>query len=573
MTLVAYWPLPRCDFINFDDPNYVLENAHVQAGLTWSGVAWAFRAGHASNWHPLTWLSHMLDCQIYGLKAGGHHATNLLFHLGDTLLLFFVLKRMTGTLWRSAFVAGLFALHPLHVESVAWIAERKDVLSTFFWFLTLWAYARYVGESKIQSPRARAYYALSLVLFALGLMSKPMLVTLPCLLLLLDYWPLRRFETTARQFDPSRLRPLFYEKLPFFALALAASVVTFRVQSASGAVRALDYIPLDSRLLNAIVAYSSYIQKMFWPADLSIHYLLPKSWPSSQLTMAAVLLAGISAAVIWLGRRPYLLVGWLWFLGTLVPVIGLVQVGSQAMADRYTYVPMIGLFLMTVWGVSDLTQGWRGGKMVSGLAGVLVITSCAVATRLQLQHWRNGRTVFEHALEVSPDNHIAHNNLGSALAADGNLTDAKAHYVEALRYYPSFPNALYNLARAQADQNQFEEAITNYQRALELQPEMIEALNNLAWIRAANPDARFRDGPEAVRLAERACDLSNYQTPVMIGTLAAAYAEAGRFPEAIKTAEKARALALAAGQDALAKKNLELLELYRSERAYRETPP
>jgi tetratricopeptide (TPR) repeat protein len=633
VTLAVFWPASRYDFINLDDPDFVTANTQVQRGLTWEGVAWAFRPGHGDYWHPLTWLSHMLDVQLFGKSPAGPHVVNVLFHAANAVLLFLLLTRLTGAHGKSAVVAALFALHPLRVESVAWISERKDVLSACFGFIALLFYARY-AQARIQrqvsgdgpealpnSQHATRDFWMSVLCFGLGLMCKAMLVTLPFVMLLLDYWPLGRVPRVRCQVsgvsrDCSDVTPdtsplilwwrLFLEKIPFFALSAGACLMTY--WTAQHAVDAVVGLSFGARLETAALAYVWYLGKMIWPFGLSPMYPHPGQWPWLSVALSGVVLAGLSLGAVSLARkRPYVFTGWCWFLGTLVLVIGFIQVGVQWVADRFTYVPLIGVFIILVWGAAEIFAYWRLPRAVMVLISGLVLTACAMRTSDQLGHWRNTASLFTHALEVSPDNFLAHNNLAIALAAEGKSEEAKAHYLAALRSNPSCAEAAYNLgllcaceekpveameylgqtirlnpsfavayywrAVVQTTQKQFEEAIADYRRALELRPDLVEALNNLAWILAANTDARFRDGHEAVRLAERACDLTKYQTPFFIGTLAAAYAEAGRFPEAIKTAEKARALALAAGQDARAKKNLELLELYRSERAYHEIPP
>ncbi len=371
-TLTVYWQVGNYEFVNFDDDKYIIENFHVQKGLTRDSVIWAFTATHVSNWHPLTWLSHMLDFQLYGLNPSGHHLTNVFFHLVNTLLLFLVLKLMTGALWRSGLVAALFAVHPLHVESVVWVAERKDVLSTLFWMLTLWAYLGYTKRPGVKR------YLVILLAFALGLMAKPMLVTLPFVLLLLDYWPLKRIELGQSAIGlPAASQPstiankpgaqafrLLLEKTPMFVLAAVSSVVTFIVQKSGGAVGALETYPFKIRMANALLSYVIYLKKMIWPQNLAVFYPHPgQSLPMWQAAGAGLLLVVVSIAVIRAGRRyPYLPVGWLWYVGTLVPVIGLVQVGDQAMADRYTYVSLIGLFIVVAWGVPDVARSWRYGK-------------------------------------------------------------------------------------------------------------------------------------------------------------------------------------------------------------------
>ena len=488
-TLTVYWQVGNYEFVNLDDDQYIVENSHVQKGLTSESVTWAFTTNHMANWHPLTWLSHMLDFQLYGLNPKGHHLANVVFHLLNTLLLFLVLQRMTGGLWRSGLVAALFALHPLHVESVAWVAERKDVLSTLFWILTLWAYLGYVKRPGVKR------YLLTLVPFALGLMAKPMLVTLPFVMLLLDYWPLERIQLGQSflghtgQSHPSIIakKPrtqvfrLLMEKTPFFALAAVSSVVTFIVQKSGGAVVALEVYPLNIRIANAMLAYVSYIVKMIWPQNLAVFYPhLGQSLPMWQAVLAGLMLAVISVLVIRVGRRyPYLPVGWLWYVGTLVPVIGLVQVGAQAMADRYTYVPLIGLFIMVAWGVPDLVGSWRYAKPALTVAAASLLVALMVCTSFQVKHWKNSLSLFEHALRVTINNSQIHNNLANVLTQKGMLQEAITHYTKALEISPNYADAHTNLGVALAKQGRLEDAIKHYSAALRIKPKSPETHNNL----------------------------------------------------------------------------------------------
>jgi protein O-mannosyl-transferase len=662
ITVAVYWPVVTCDFVRIDDWVYVSENADVNAGLSWRGVAWAFRSRLAGNWHPLTTLSHMLDCQVYGLRAGGHHFTNLLFHAANTVLLFVVLRRMTGATWRSALVAALFALHPLRVESVAWVSERKDVLSGFFFLLTLWAYARYVEvqslESRVLSLESKVeaapdtfhlsrFYALSLVFFALGLMSKPMLVTVPFVLLLLDYWPLQRLgEARIREAESrftrhaprSTLLALVLEKLPFFALATAASVVAFLTQKGGGAVLNLHTFPLPARLSNAIISYARYLGKTLWPDSLAVFYQYPGGWAAWKVLGATALFAGLSLAAIGLARRrPYVFVGWFWFAGMLVPVIGLVQVGCQALADRYTYLPQIGLLVIVSWGLTELLASRASRRlMVSGAAALLLAS--AVTTSLQLRHWKNSQALFDHALRVTEHNAPAHYCLGyiletqgktneafvqytqalsdasdfveahrglaGLLASQGRLPEAAAEYRLALDRRPGFAQAHYGLADVLVKQGQVDDAINHYAAALgalpayaeahyqlavllsarqeipqavlhyreavRLKPHWLEALNNLAWLLATQPDAKFRNGSEAVLLAAHAVELTKTNNPGALDTLGAALAEAGRFNDAVNAARKAAELAAAAGQNELAASFEERRQAYEARRPFRE---
>jgi tetratricopeptide (TPR) repeat protein len=536
-TLALFLPVTWHDFVNYDDPGYVTENYHVEEGLTWEGVHWAFTSRETGNWIPLTWLSHMSDCRLFGLKPAGHHLTNLLFHIANAFLLFLILRRMTGAVWRSAFVAALFAWHPLRVESVAWVSERKDVLSAFFWMLAVGAYVRYAqGNSEIapqetgvrghaseyrsmqhatrHTPPSSVFYLLSLLFFALGLMSKPMVVTLPFVLLLLDYWPLQRFQPSTLLSQASTFLRLAAEKVPFFLLVIPASIVTFAFQKSSGAVSSLSNLPVTARLANAVISYPRYLGKMIWPADLAVLYPHPIHWPAGLVALAAVLLLGLTFGAVRLIRsRPYLLAGWLWFLGTLVPVIGLVQAGSQAIADRYTYLPSIGLFIALTWWVSDLWCNWHYSRLVLGAAAASVLVALAGVTHYQLPRWQDSETLFgyaievtdknttafnnrgfylagkgrlgeaildfESALQINPENADAHSNLGSALGKQGKLPEAVAHYQAALRLKPDHAGAHYNLGKACENAGQMKEAMAHYMLAIRSKPEYADAHNNL----------------------------------------------------------------------------------------------
>lgn len=486
VTIVVFWQVGNHEFISFDDNEYVTQNLRVKSGFTLSGTIWAFVAMHSNNWHPLTWLSHMLDCELFGLNPTGHHLISLLFHIANTLLLFLVFKRMTGALWKSSFVAALFALHPLHVESVAWVAERKDVLSTFFWMLTMWAHVRYAKGPRIDR------YLLCLLLFALGLVSKPMVVTLPFVLLLLDYWPLGRFrfgkETDHRigsmnscDLKPSAFSPIF-EKLPFFLLAAAAATLTVLAQQRGGTVKTLEFFPLGTRISNALISYVSYIGKVIWPPPMAILYPYPDHIPLWAVGGAALFLACVTFFVIRAVRGwPYLAVGWLWYLGTLVPVIGLVQVGMQAMADRYTYVPLIGLFIMVAWGVPDVLNGWRYRKVVFALGSGLSLLIFAILAWTQVQWWQNSVTLFEHTLRVTSENFLIRNKLGNALFQKGDIGKAVAHYQEALRINPHFVEAYNNIGNALVHDGDISHAIDYYRKALSQAPDYADAHNNLGF--------------------------------------------------------------------------------------------
>ena len=492
VTLSVYTQVVRYAFVDLDDGEYVFENWHVAHGLNLGDVAWAFTTGHSANWHPLTWLSHMVDSQLFGPKAGYHHLVSVLIHVVNTLLLFLLLQRLTGAVWRSAFVAGLFALHPLHVESVAWVAERKDVLSTLFLFLTIWAYADFTRTRRIK------HYLLALLFFALGLMSKPMLVTLPFVLLLLDYWPLNRFQqdsrATAGKMKRSRQSPfnrfvqpaipLVREKIPFFALAAVSAIITFLVQKAGGAVQVADALTIDTRIANAIHSYAAYLVKTVWPAGLIVYYrfVLP-GYPSGEILLAALVLIAITIlALRFSGRYPCLAFGWMWYLGTLVPVIGLVQVGGQAMADRYTYIPLIGVFIAVAWGVPDALARWQGIQRPLAAAGALLLLICAVTSWHQVRYWRDTVTLFSHALEIDKDNYLAHELMGSGLAKRGDYQEAVAHYTAALRFSPINTHIMSNLGSSLDALGKADEALAMFSRALKIKPDDPIALRDMGRI-------------------------------------------------------------------------------------------
>jgi tetratricopeptide (TPR) repeat protein len=474
IVIFIYAPVRQYQFVYFDDQVYVSQNPRVADGLTWQGLAWAFTTRESGNWFPLTWLSHMLDAQLYGVKAGPHHVTSVVLHAINTLLLFGLLLWMTGALWRSAFVAGLFGAHPLHVESVAWVAERKDVLSTMLWMLAVWAYVAYVRR-----PGLGRYLTVA-GLFAMGLMAKPMLVTLPFVLLLLDFWPLGRVPQAPLERRSAILR-LLREKLPLLALSAASSVATFVVQQRGGAMIGTETALLRFRMANAVTSYTAYLGDVLWPARLAAFYPYPQMFPDLQVAGSIVLLIGLTAlAIRAAGRYPYLSIGWLWYLGTLAPVIGLVQVGGQARADRYTYVPVIGLFLIVAWGVPGLIAAdWRYGRIALAAAGALSIAACALAARQQVQSWENDLTLWEHALKVTVGNFRAHSLLGKALAERGKLDEAAAHYSEALRIWPDYGEAAIDLAAALSKKGGTEQAIGFYTQALATKPGSADLHNAL----------------------------------------------------------------------------------------------
>jgi len=654
ISLVVFGQTIRYDFVNFDDDLYVYNAPAIQAGLTAQGIALAFTSQHARNWHPLATLSHMLDCQLYGLKPGGHHATNVILHIIAVLLLFRVLRQMTGAVWKSAIVAALFAVHPLHVESVAWVSERKDVLSAVFFFLMLGAYVRYARAPSMTR------YLLVAVLFAAGLMSKPMLVSVPAILLFLDYWPLRRFEqpsSTTRKTkivnsgnQPCTRQRLFLEKIPLFVLAGGSCVATFVLQKrATGAIPPLPFL---WRVQNAFVSYMIYVWKTLWPTHLAVFYPHPNNTlPIWVVILAITLLLAITvSAIIFRNKRPYVFTGWFWYLVMLIPVIGLVQVGEQGHADRYTYLPHIGLFLLAVWFAADVAAVRESRSRFATATAVVIILALASAAFIQASYWRNSETLWTHALDVTSDNDFAHNNLGylcvdqgeldkaiahfeaaleirsrkldphydvgsafvqmnlaDALARKGQPDEALVHYEEAIRLQPNYADAYYNrgnvlftkgrIDEAMADwektlqiqpndadahtcignaflrQSSPKEAIAHYEKAMALAPGDPHSRNNIAWVLATSSDASIRDGVKAVELAQEAVQLSRGRDSKFIRTLAAAYAESSRFPEAIAAAQQAITIAAMQGNTGLANTLRKEIALYRGHISLREMEP
>ncbi len=516
ITLAVFWPVTGFDFINLDDTSYVTENVQVQSGLSWEGLRWAFTNLNIGLWHPLTWVSHMLDCQWHGPRPGGHHLTSLLLHVANTLLLFVGLRRITGALWRPALVAALFALHPLHVESVAWVAERKDVLSTFFVLLTLGAYVRYaqgkaenrkqkaetggpflssdlqplpspssrgpvVLSSCLPRPLSSGHYWLSLLFFGCALMSKPMVITLPLLLLLLDYWPLCRFQLSTINSRHPAIRLLLLEKLPFAMAALLTGWITLEVAARQGSLPSGLQCPLSARMANATISYARYFLQTFWPGDLAVFYPFPATFSVWCVVGAGLLLAGISVtAGCLVRRRPYVAVGWLWYLVTLLPVIGLIQLAGYSHADRYTYVPLIGVFLLLAWGAHDLTRHWRHQAIIASAASAAGILLCVALTRQQLGYWQNSETLFRHALACTSNNFVAHHCLGLVSTAQARWTEASQHFELALEANPGWAEARYGLGWVSAAQGKWNDAIQQYELALESNPRLAKVHGNLA---------------------------------------------------------------------------------------------
>jgi protein O-mannosyl-transferase len=543
VTLAVFCPVTGFQFVNFDDPSFVTANPHVRNGLTVEGLQWAWHSEVLGNWHPITMLSLMLDCQLFGVKPWWPHLVNLLLHTANTLLLFGLLQRMTGAVWRSAAVAALFALHPLHVESVVWVCERKDVLSTLFWFLTTWAYVRYVEEFKVQpavaSPwrgknaKRKVFYGLSLFFFALGLMSKAMLVTLPCALLLLDYWPLGRMKPGASVWR------LTAEKIPFFAMSTALCVVTFRLQNHVGSLLSLQRFPLSSRLCDALVAYVRYIEMMFWPRHLAGHYPRSGQWPWWEVTLAASLLLAVSGLVLaqW-RRRPYLAVGWFWYLGTLVPVIGLVQVGGQDVGDRYTYVPLTGLFVILVWGGWELAGAWRVARFAPP-ATVAALATCAVLTMHQEFYWKDSETLYKRMIDATSNNFLAHNNLGIFYLEAHRTNDALTNFTAAVQEKPDFADAHNNLGSIFMHQKRYDEALPHLQAAAGLHPEYLFCFNfanALAEVATARHDAKAF--AQAVQIYQQALQF-NPESSDAHHNLGLAWQGEGRPREALAEFEQA----------------------------------
>jgi tetratricopeptide (TPR) repeat protein len=547
VTIGVYLPVRNHEFVRYDDDVYVTRNPNVQSGLTSQNIKWAFTTSHTANWHPLTWLSHMLDCQFFDQNSGAHHLVNVLFHTANTLLLFVVFNRMTKRLWLSAFVAALFALHPLHVESVAWVAERKDVLSTLFGLLTILAYVRYAERPSV------VRYLITLVLFALGLLAKPMLVTVPFVLLLLDFWPLDRFGNPGFS-----IRNLFLEKLPFVFLSAVSSVVTFVAQQKGGAMSDIYLVSFRERIANAIVSYLDYIGKMIWPARLAVLYPLPVgSIPAAKVVLYAIILLLITVLIFYYGRRhKYLFVGWLWFLGTLVPVIGIVQVGTQAMADRYTYVPLIGLFVIIAFAAADLSEKIPFSKIIlTTLAGAILL-ACAVTTSIQLRYWKNSFSLFEHTIAVTKDNYIIFNSYASVIGPLGRYEEAAKYLTEAVRIMPNFPEAHHNLGNALRNLGNFDQAIRHYNIALRLDPAYTSAHYGLGLALAdkgdydaaiehykicLGPDANLERNVRASQVTGQSRNITRARpnTPRVFSSIGSALAQKGQYAQAFEYYRKA----------------------------------
>ncbi|MEY2543274.1 MAG: hypothetical protein QOE81_735 [Verrucomicrobiota bacterium] len=557
------------EFINFDDDRYVYENTQVSSGLTLDGFKWLLTHSHASLWHPLTTLSHMADCQIYGLKPGGHHFTNIVLHNIGAILLFLVFRGMTGSIWRSAFVAVIFTIHPMRVESVAWIAERKDVLSGVFFMLTLGAYLLYTRR-----PSIGRYVTMSIFL-ACGLMSKATFVAVPLVLLLLDSWPLQRVK------DFPDWRRMIVEKIPLFVLSVAAAAATMFAQTVTMA--SLEQLPLLPRLKNAAVSVMVYLRQMFWPTDLAVFYPHPHDQLNILVVaMAAMLIVSITIIAILAHQKyPYVFVGWFWYLVLLLPVLGIVQAGLQARADRFTYLPHIGITMLVTWGCADLTQRWRNRQIILVSAATLVIAASMVLSYKQTTYWRDSISLWEHALTVTPDNQTAHTNLAAALWTKGRIADSHQHARAAaiararttLKDFPFDVPTHNDLGVLLIQNGDVRGGIEQWEISLQLNPDDGNALNNLAWVLATHPADASRDGKRAVELAVKATTLPGGNVPIVLRTLAAAYAESGDFSKAIDTAQRAVDLATAQNNTSLLATLRHDIELYQARTPYRESPP
>lgn len=547
ITLMSFLSVVGNQFIDFDDDLYVTANPYVQSGLTWQSISWAFRSTQINNWHPITWLSHIIDWQLFGPRPWGHHLISLIFHTMNAVLLLFILYRLSGSQWRSFFVAGFFAVHPLRVESVAWVAERKDVLSIFFGLLSIWAYANYVEASRperrtaapvdskngLQSQHARtfAHYALALLFFLFSLMSKPMLVTLPFLLLLLDYWPLNRLTKTPG--SPSGVPRWLWDKIPFLMGSIALSWIAFVVQRAGGAMASLAQVSMSERLANAVVSYCRYLAKLFVPRDLAVFYPHPGHLPLATVLMCALLLSAITVLTLTFRKRvPYAFVGWFWFVGTLIPVAGLVQIGRQAMADRYTYFPTIGIVMVVVWGLCGLAHRWWKGRIVIIAAGTLALAACIGLTRHQAAYWKDSERLLGHAIAVTENNYLAQNNLGITYEHQGRPKEAISAFREAIRAKPDDAEAHINLGNSLCRAGQLDAGIAEFEQALKLRPDAVQAHHNLglALFNRGRVDEGIRELEATLRLRPDAAE-AHFE-------LARALAYRGRKEEAIQHLEE-----------------------------------
>jgi len=537
ITLSVFWQLPTHEFVNIDDSVYVTNNPYIKDGITASSIKWAFTSFHAEFWHPVTWLSFMLDFELYGMNPGGYLLTNLLLHIISTILLFIFLKNATNSIWRSALVAALFGIHPLHVESVAWIAERKDLLSTLFWMLTMLFYARYVKR-----PRWPGYIFFSLF-FLLGLMSKPMLVTLPFVLLLLDLWPLRRFDlfnknSSEKRFNHHKIVRAVLEKIPLIIISTLFSLIALYAQKSGQGIASLNAFPFNTRITNALLSYAGYLGKTFHPFRLAVFYPYEYHFYAWQIIISSLALISITLfSIYFIKRRPYLITGWLWYVGTLVPVIGIVKFGGAfAMADRYTYIPLIGIFIIIVWGAHDILvrTGFRKA-FISAIAGIILLV-LMLTSWMQVSYWKNSITLFSHALNVTKNNFLAHKNLGTAFINHGRIDKAFPHFQEAINISPDNPTAHLNIGTCFLFYGELEKAITYFRKALELNPNYHKARVNLDRAISAQ-----KNNDLAISIVTTAIQL-NKKDPVLHFNLANLYKRRGKLKKAVFHYKQALAL-------------------------------
>ena len=514
--LIIYAPTIGFDFINLDDDIYVYENPFVSHGFNFTDFIWALTAFHAANWHPLTWISHQFDASFFGLNAGGHHAVNLIFHIANSIFLFVVVNKLTKAFWKSVIVAAIFAVHPAHVESVAWIAERKDVLSTLFWLLTTWSYLRFTDNTKNTN-----FYWLAVVFFAFGLAAKPMLVTLPFTLILLDYWSLERFD----KWNLANLSPLIKEKLPFFALSAISAAVTIFAQKTGGAIQTIETISLSDRIINAVISYAKYVVMIFYPANLGVWYPFENNFSIVQIIASLILLIGISAVCLWqINKRKYLFVGWFWFLGTLVPVIGILQVGRQSLADRYTYIPFIGLSIAFVWLFAEVFARFNLNKtVVAAICGICLIALTVISFR-QVSFWKTSETIFARTLSITPKNYLVKNNFCNYLEQKNRFDEAAAQCLSAIDDDPKLPDAYNTLGTVQLKQNKFDDAKTNFEKAIGIYPNFTLAYANLAIVETNrnNFDAAAENLNKAIALDKNGFFDANRKLDAFTGLAVAA---------------------------------------------------
>jgi tetratricopeptide (TPR) repeat protein len=572
-TMALYWPVRHFDFLFYDDP-YFVANPGVLAGLSWQTFKWAMTDIVFKDWHPVTLLSFLLTHQLFGINQGAEHLVNVEFHAANAVLLFLLLLRLTGATWRSAMVAAIFAWHPLRVESVCWVAERKDVLFAFFMLLSLLCYAEYAQRENAERARMTGQktglrlwnlpYCFALVFFILSFLSKGMVATLPFLLLLLDFWPLGRFQRVS-------ISRLVLEKVPFFVLTFFFSALTFWIHKEYGDVWSTGDLSMLWRIENGIWSYLKYLEQMVWPANLALIYPYPKSFDHVELLCAALSLVGISIlSLLELSRRPYLAVGWFWYLGTMFPVCGLVQFGQSATGDRFTYIPLIGPVISLVWLVSERAAAGRVWRYLAALSGVIILLMLMILSRMQIMHWQNTVTLFQHVVDVTSENAFAHVPLGTGLAEDGRLRQAAIQFRVAIAEDPGYQYRLeyFRLGCVQARLGQYREGLKDFEIALRLDPSRAESMNGLARLLATCPDADIRNGPRALELSKKACELTYYQKANYVGTLAAAYAETSQYDKAIATAQTAVALARKHQQPEWIQQNQKRLDFYLAHRAY-----